>query len=67
MAKKMRQPKKSLLIEADGTTHKILTDKIIYIEAFSHIATINTTTGQYAAGRNIGQIAKYRADRKRVR
>ena len=56
--KKINKPKKTLFIDADGVNFKILLDEIVYIEAFGHLTSVNTTNGKYDIQQNIGQIEK---------
>lgn len=47
---------KSMLIEVDGETIRILEKDILYIEAFSHSIDIHTINGKYRVRKNISII-----------
>lgn len=49
---------KTIFINIEGETHRIIQSDIIYIEAFSHTVEINTINGKYITRKNIGELEK---------
>lgn len=53
---KIPKEEKSILIDTNGGTERIILKDIIYIEAFAHYIEINTTHNKYTTKKNIGSI-----------
>lgn len=57
-SQKIPNEEKTILINIEGETHRIIQSDIIYIEAFSHTIEINTINKKYTVRKNIGDMEK---------
>lgn len=55
---KIPKEEKTILINIEGETHRIIQSDIIYVEAFSHTVEINTVNMKYITRKNIGELEK---------